>query len=89
MIVLKTYPTNDPAHTIEVGHPSWDPSQTQYSVRSRYPNAAGGFNQKSPEVPLGDLRPMMEAAANEDILKPKEISAIIEALSRSLTRQLP
>lgn len=89
MKVLKSFPTNDPSHTIEVGHPSWDATQTQYSVRARYTNANGGYNNKSPEIPMGDLRPIIEAVASEDILSPKEISAMIEALSRSLTRQLP
>lgn len=89
MKVLKSFPTNVAGHTIEVGHPTWDTSQTQYAVRCRYTNATGGYNHKSPQIPRDDLQPVIEAAADMDILSPKEISAIIHALSSSLTRQLP
>lgn len=76
-----------PTHSIEVGSASWDDDET--SIRSRYDGATGRFSPHgSSELPLGDLQPLMEVAAQHDLISPGECSAIIEALAASIRRRV-
>lgn len=74
-----------PTHSIEVGESTWNSAET--SIRNRY-DASGRFSRSgSSELPLDDLQPIMEAAANHDLLEPKVCALIIEALAKSIQRQ--
>nr|CAP47606.1 putative integron gene cassette protein [uncultured bacterium] len=86
MEVRRTIDLGD-GHSIEVGTPTWDDSGTQTSIRSRYPTANGGFSPRSSsEIPLGDVRHIAIAAADDDLLSQQEIAEIMRALSESLLR---
>jgi hypothetical protein len=76
-------------HSIEVGQSSWDPTET--SIRCRYDDpATGRFSPHgSSELPLHDLHPLMEVAAQQDLLDSSECAAIIQALAASIQRQNP
>ena len=75
-----------PTHSIEVGNSSWDDQQT--SIRCRYDGATGRFSPRgSSELPLGDLRPVMEVAAQHDLISLADCAAIIEALAGSIRRR--
>jgi hypothetical protein len=75
-----------PGHSIEVGGSSWDGRET--SICSRYDNDDGTSNPHcSSELPLDDLRPIMEVAAQNDLLDSATCAAIIEALAASIQRQ--
>lgn len=87
MKVIKIYPTNEEGHVIEIGQATWDSDET--SVRNRYPTSNGGFSPRSSsELPIRDLRGIIETVAKEDRLEPKDIAAMISALSASLERKL-
>jgi hypothetical protein len=76
-----------PGHTIEVGSSSWDDDET--SIRCRYDLPNGRFSpHQSSELPLHDLRPMLEVAGRNDLLDPTMCAAIIEALAASIQRQV-
>lgn len=76
-----------PGHSIEVGGSSWDPDET--SIRCRYDLPNGRFSpHQSSEVPLPDLRPMLEVASENDLLDPATCAAIIQALAASIRRQV-
>jgi hypothetical protein len=79
----------DHRHSFEVGNSSWDPSET--SIRCRYDDpTTGRFSPHgSRELPLHDLQPLMEVAAENDLLEPSECAAIIQALAASIQRQQP
>lgn len=76
-------------HSFEVGQSSWDPAET--SIRCRYDGAATGrFSPHgSSELPLHDLQPLMEVAAQHDLLDVAECAAIIQVLAASIQRQTP
>jgi hypothetical protein len=76
-----------PDHSFEVGISSW--SDTETSIRCRYDNAGRFSPHGSSELPLHDLQPLMEVAADNDLLKPSECAAIIKALAASIQRQTP
>ena len=78
-------PTDAGGHEIEVGECSWGDGGT--SVRSRRRNRAGGFNAKSPEIPISDLPWIIEAAANENVLDESALTRIIVAASDALARR--
>ena len=77
----------DSRHSFEVGGSSWDPDET--SIRCRYDDeVTGRFSPHgSSELPLHDLQPLMEVAAENDLLDPSACSAIIQALTASIQRQ--
>jgi len=76
-------------HTIEIGIPTWDDTETQTSIRNRYPTSTGGFSPRSSsEIPLADVRHITVAAADDDLLTEAEIADIMIALSSSLFRRL-
>ena len=86
MRVIRRYPTNQQGRVFEFGEATWNPRQM--SVRNRYPTRNGGFSPRSSsELPIGDLRRIIEAVAQEDILEPEDIAAMISALSDSLGRR--
>jgi len=75
-----------PDHSIEVGTSSWDEGET--SIRSRYDGPTGRFSPHgSSELPLYDLRPILEVAGQNDLLSSADCAAIIEALAASIRRQ--
>ena len=75
-----------PDHSFEVGMSSW--SNTEKSIRCRYDNAGRFSPHGSSELPLHDLQPLMEVAAENDLLNPLECAVIIQALTASIQRQL-
>jgi hypothetical protein len=81
--------TIDHRHSFEVGNSSWDPAER--SIRCRYNDAiTGRFSPHgSSELPLHDLQPLMEVAAQYDLLGTSECAAIIHALAASIQRQNP
>jgi hypothetical protein len=81
MKVIKTFPTTDPTHVIEIIETEWG-----IAVRSRYQNARGGFNKSSPQLLMKDLVPVVTAAAQGDLLSPAEIAEILDALAAALRR---
>lgn len=77
-----------PGHSIEVGQSSWDPKEE--SIRSRYDGPTGHFSPRgSSELPLYDLVPLLETAADNDLLGPNECATIMKALAESIRRQCP
>lgn len=75
-----------PGHSIEVGGASWDPEET--SIRCRYDLENGRFSpHNSSELPLPDLRPLLEVASDNDLLSIEDSAAIISALSTSILRR--
>jgi hypothetical protein len=79
--------SNHPGHTIEIGGATWDNQET--SVRNRYPTKSGGFSPRSSsEIPLGDIKEIVTVIADEDLLNPKDLAALIAILSASLSRQV-
>ena len=77
-----------PGHSIEVGTSTWDPQER--SIRCRYDGPTGRFSPHgSSELPLPDLRPLMEVAAENDLMSAADCAAIIEALAQSIRRQHP
>jgi hypothetical protein len=74
-------------HSFEVGTSSWDDGET--SIRCRYDSAdSGRFSPHgSSELPLWDLQPLIEVAAENNLLSIRECAAIIEALSKSINKQ--
>jgi hypothetical protein len=87
MIVAHAYPTG-PRHSIELGQSTWDINER--SIRSRYETATGGFNRAgSTEVPLEDLRLMIEHGARHGYWSPAECASMIEALAASIKQQCP
>lgn len=76
----------DPNHSIEVGISSWSESET--SIRSRYDGQTGRFSPHgSSEIPIPDLRLIMEVAALNDLPSVADCGAIIEALTASIQRR--
>lgn len=76
-----------PSVSIEVGQASWDPAET--SVRRRVDGDTGRFSpHSSSELPLGDLQPLMEVVAENDLIDPAACAAIIEALAASVRRRV-
>lgn len=74
-------------HLIEIGQSTWDDGEI--SVRNRYPTANGGYNwNSSSEIPLNDLRPIVEAIAERDLFDVSTTALLIEVLAASLTRRL-
>ena len=72
-----------PSHSIEIGQSSWDAQEM--SIRSRYDGETGRFSPHgSSELPLYDLKPLMESAAKHNLLCPNECAAIICALAASI-----
>ena len=73
-------------HRIEVGISTW--SSKDRSIRNRYESKSGKFSPHgSSEIPLKDLRPIMEVAAKHDLLDVKTCASIIEILAKSVQRQ--
>lgn len=79
--------TIDHRHSFEVGQSSWDSNEP--SIRCRYDDATTGrFSPHgSSELPLHDLQPLMEVAAQNDLLDACTCAAIIHALAESIQRQ--
>ena len=75
----------DERHSFEVGQSSWDDTET--SIRCRYDNDGRFSPYGSSELPIPDLRPLIEVAAENDLLNISECTALIEALTDSLKRQ--
>jgi hypothetical protein len=72
--------------SIEVGQSTWAPEET--SIRNRYDGAKGKFSPRgSSEIAIYDLGKIMEVAAKNDLLKPKDCAAIIADLEASIARQ--
>lgn len=80
--------TLSPSHCIEVGASTWNPSET--SIRCRYEDPESGrFSPHgSSEIPLEDLQHVMEVAAENDLLDVATCAKIIEAIARSIQRQV-
>ena len=77
----------DHEHSIEIGESTWD--STERSIRRRY-DPDGRFSPHgSSEIPIEDLKIIMETAARHDELDSKTCSEIIKALADSISRQLP
>lgn len=75
-----------PTHSIEVGTASWSDSET--SIRNRHDLENGKFTpHRSSELPIRDIRPIMEVAAQYDLLSPADGAGIIEAIAASLGRR--
>lgn len=79
MKVIRTFPTADPTHVIEIIETEWG-----IAIRSRYQNARGGYNKASPQLLIQDVVPVVTAAAQGDLLSPTEIAEILEALGAAL-----
>jgi hypothetical protein len=77
----------DPDTSIEIGESTWNPAET--SIRRRYQPGGKFSPHGSSEIPIDDLKIIMEAAARHDELDPKTCAAIITALADSIHRQLP
>ena len=76
-----------PDHSIEIGESTWDPAER--SIRRRYQPGGKFSPHGSSEIPIVDLKIIMEAAAKHDELDPKTCAEIIKALAASAHRQLP
>ena len=75
-----------PNHSIEVGRATWNQSET--SIRNRYDQANGRINVRaSSELPLPDLEPVMQAAAQNDLLDCATCARIIQAFAASIERR--
>ncbi len=75
-----------PDHSIEIGESSWDEGET--SIRLRYNGETGRFSPHgSSELPLCYLQPLIESAAQYDLLSPKECASMIQALADSIKRK--
>jgi len=76
-----------PELSIEIGESSWDSEER--SIRRRYQPDGKFSPHGSSEIPIEDLKIIMEAAARHDELEPKTCAEIIKALAESAHRQLP
>lgn len=75
-----------PRHSIEVGGATWNPNES--SIRCRYDLENGRFSpHNSSELPLSDLRPLLEVASENNLLSIEDSAAIISALSSSILRR--
>jgi hypothetical protein len=73
-------------HSIEIGISTW--SDGERSIRDRYATSTGGFSPRSSsEVPMDDLVPMLEFAAQHDELSVAQCARTIAALSMSIQRR--
>jgi len=87
MQVTNSFPIDDNGHIIETGNSTWD--SNEISIRNRYPTRNGGFSPRSSsEIPIRDLRFLIRVAADQDLLSPIEIAAMMASLSASLSRRL-
>jgi hypothetical protein len=72
-------------HNVDVG----DADFGGRSARIRYPNANGGYNLRSPQVPMGCVEELNQLVADNDELDVKTCAKIIAAYTASIIRQTP
>ncbi|WP_017221376.1 hypothetical protein [Moritella dasanensis] len=82
----KTRIIND-THSFEVGISSWNDEEKSIRCRYNAPDSGRFSPHGSSELPLSDLQPLIEVAAENDLLNIPECAAIIEALSKSIANQ--
>ena len=70
-------------HTIEFGRATWD--EERPSVRNRYETSTGGFSpHSSSEIPLGDVKLIVEETAKQGLFSPEDARRMIVALTDAL-----